>query len=116
VGPESRTFATPFKEVAWHIGGLTVTAVDLLMIAVAVVIMIGLHLALSRTKLGKAIRAVAENRVAASLLGIDVKRINMAAVAVASGIGGAAGMLVGLAFAVHPTMGLPYGVKGLAII
>lgn len=116
LGPESRTFDHSFQSSAWSLGPITVTPSDLMIITVSLVIMVGLHLGLNRTKVGKALRAVSENPEASSLLGVNAQSINLVAVALASAIGGAAGMLVGIAFAVHPIMGLPYGLKGLSII
>jgi branched-chain amino acid transport system permease protein len=80
-------------------------------------LMIGLSIWLSKTKSGKALRASAENLEAASLLGVDTKKMITLTVIIASAMGGIAGILVGMAFnSVTPQMGLSMGLKGLAII
>lgn len=115
-GPESRSFAASVDAMPLRVGGISFTSIDLLILAVSIGLMIGLHMLLYRTRLGKAMRAVAESAETASLLGIDARFVCLATVMLASAIGGVAGMLVGLAFAVQPAMGVPYGLKGLAII
>lgn len=115
-GPESRSFPPSAKGGAHSLGPLVVTDVDIIIIVVAVSLMAALSLLLAKTKLGKAMRATAENPDTAALLGVNTGAVVTTTVAIASALGGAAGTLVGLAFAVSPTMGLPYGLKGLAII
>jgi branched-chain amino acid transport system permease protein len=64
-----------------------------------------------------AMRATAESLVVARLLGIRTGRIILLTFAIASGLGGAAGVLVGLSFnAISPFMGIDMGIKGLAIM
>jgi branched-chain amino acid transport system permease protein len=85
--------------------------------AIAVLSMIFLHLFISRTRYGMAMRAVAENIEIASLLGINTDAVIMLTFAVASALAGIAGVLVGLAYtAVSPFMGINMAVKGLAIM
>lgn len=115
-GPESRSFAASVTATPYRLGGVSFTTIDLLIIGVSAGLMVGLHFLLHRTRLGKAMRAVAESPETASLLGINAGSIYLATVMLASAIGGVAGLLVGLAFAVQPAMGVPYGLKGLAII
>ena len=115
-GPEARSFSASVTATAFRVAGLTFTTIDLVILGVSAALMGGLVLLLYRTRLGKAMCAVAENAEAASLLGINPNFIYLATVALASAIAGAAGMLVGFAFAVQPAMGVPYAFKGLAII
>jgi len=115
-GPESRSFTASLATTPYRVGGVSFTSIDLLILGISIGLMVALHFLLFRTRLGKAMRAVAESAETASLLGIDARRIYLATVMLASAIGGIAGMLVGLAFAVQPAMGVPYGLKGLAII
>lgn len=68
---------------------------DILMIAVAVSLMIALYLFVQRTKLGKAMRATAQDRDAAALMGINVNRTISLAFILGGALAGAAGMLVG---------------------
>jgi branched-chain amino acid transport system permease protein len=79
--------------------------------------MVALHLFVTRSRLGVAIRATSENLEIASILGIDVDFVIMLTFAIASALGGIAGVLVGLNFnAVSPFMGIDMATKGMAIM
>ena len=80
--------------------------------------MVGLSTWLKKAKTGKALRATAENLETARIArGVDTKKIITSTVVVASSMGGIAGVLVGMAFNyINNQMGLPMGLKGLAII
>lgn len=67
-----------------------------LTIAVSVVMMIGLFLLVKRTRLGRAMRAVAENKSAAALMGINVDRIISQTFIISGGLAGAAGVMWGI--------------------
>jgi len=66
---------------------------QVIVLAVALIMMIGLQVLVTRTKLGLAIRTVAENPRAARLVGINVERVFMQTFFIASGLGGVAGVL-----------------------
>lgn len=115
-GAQSRSFPAGVKGGMFHVGPVVLTYVDVLIIVVSGLLMGALTLLLTKTRLGKAMRATAENPGTAALLGINPAAIITMTVAMASALGGVAGVLVGLSSAVSPAMGLPYGLKGLAII
>ena len=72
-----------------------------------------LMLLVSRTRLGKAMRATSFDREAASMMGIDVDRVIAATFFIGSALAGAAGVLVGLVFGqINHFMGFNYGLKG----
>jgi len=98
--------------------GLTVSLAQIITLATAVLLLLGLRLLLERTKVGMAIRAVAENPATASLLGMPFDRIVMFTFFLSSALGGVAGVLVGMLLqgSVSPFMGNTYGLKGLAAI
>jgi branched-chain amino acid transport system permease protein len=76
-----------------------------------------LLIALKKTQLGRALRAIAESPKAAALLGIDVEGLFMVTSFVAAGLGGLAGVLIGLySNALFPLMGQPILHKGIAVI
>jgi branched-chain amino acid transport system permease protein len=72
------------------------TTKDLIVLVVAVVLMVALHLFVQYTRLGKAMRATAQNRDAALIMGIDVDRIIALTFLLGGALAGAAGLLVGL--------------------
>jgi branched-chain amino acid transport system permease protein len=116
-GAEQSEFPVGLGNDVYHIGPLLVSATQVFIMAIAVLSMIVLHLFISRTPYGMAMRAVAENVEIASVLGINTDAVIMLTFAVASGLAGIAGVLVGLAYtAVSPFMGINMAVKGLAIM
>lgn len=94
------------------IGEATFSSVQIIMLVTAVAIMIGLTMLIRYTKVGRAMRACAENRVSAKLMGVSVNRTISATFAVGSAMGGVAGILVGLYYnQVYPMMGYMAGLK-----
>jgi len=75
---------------------LRLTAKDVLVVVLAVALMIGLYLFVQKTKLGKAMRATAQNRDAAKMLGIDIDWVITATFLIGGGLAGAAGLMAGL--------------------
>ena len=96
-----------------EVGPLSISLVRMLVIGSAVLLMIALTLLVSRTRLGKAMRAVSYDREAAAMMGIDVDRVIVATFFIGSVLAGAAGVMVGLVFErVFHFMGFIAGLKG----
>ena len=94
------------------LSGVLVTNHQITVLAVSIALMIGLTLFVQRTRTGKAMRAVAFHRDAASLMGIPVDRIITVTFAIGSALAAAAGVLVGLTNPkIEPLMGIMPGVK-----
>ncbi len=116
-GAGNKRFPTSFGDIQFTLGPVSIYLVQVIILAISILLMVGLSTWLSKAKTGKALRATAENLETASLLGINTGRIITSTVVVASSMGGIAGVLVGMAFNyVNNQMGLPMGLKGLAII
>jgi branched-chain amino acid transport system permease protein len=116
-GAEPLSFRVALSEKLWHVGPLQISATQVVVLGVSVGLMLILQWTLMRTNIGRGVRAVSENPQTASLLGVNVSGIILLAVMVASSLGGAAGVLVGISFvSVSTVMGLTYGLKGLAVI
>jgi branched-chain amino acid transport system permease protein len=97
--------------------GAIVSRLQLTIMAVALLFFIALTWLVTRTRLGREIRAVAESPRAARILGVNVDRVIAASFFISSALGGAAGVLFGLAFnAIAPEMGRSVELKGLAVI
>lgn len=93
--------------------GATISFTRILVIVVAVLLMLALRYLVQNTRLGKAMRATAQDREAAAMMGIDVDRVIVATFFIGSALGGAAGVLVGLLFSqVYHFMGFTAGLKG----
>jgi branched-chain amino acid transport system permease protein len=95
-----------------HIGGVRISALILVMTAVAVLLMWLLNVVVQRTTLGRSMRAVAEDREAAAMMGVNVRRTISMTFLLGSALGGAAGVLVGLYYTqVDFFMGFSAGLK-----
>ncbi len=85
---------------------------SLIFIVVAILMLIGLNYLVNITKLGKAIRAVAQDRPTASLMGIDVNRVIALTFLIGGALGGAAGILFGMRVGtINPYVGFLPGLK-----
>jgi branched-chain amino acid transport system permease protein len=95
------------------IGSARLSAVRLLVVVGAVVLMVALNTLVRRTRLGRAMRAVAIDRDAAAMMGVEGDRVIVSTFFIGSALAGAAGVLVGLAFTqVWHFMGFTAGLKG----
>jgi branched-chain amino acid transport system permease protein len=82
----------------WTILGIGILKTQAVVIAAAVIMMLGLYTIVMRTKIGKAMRAVSEDKETAALMGIDVNRVIVATFAIGAAMAGAAGVLYALIF------------------
>ena len=95
-----------------QVGGVRISALVLVMISVAMLLMWGLHLLVQRTTLGRCMRAVAEDREVAAVMGVNVRRVISLTFLLGSALGGAAGVLVGLYYTqIDFFMGYSAGLK-----
>jgi branched-chain amino acid transport system permease protein len=99
----------------WRIGGVTVPVTKTFVMLAALLMMVLLHLFLQRTRLGKSIRASAQNREAARMVGIEIRRVYAVTFAICIAITGAAGMLISPTQAIFPFMGPPLTLKAFAV-
>jgi len=91
---------------------IDVSVKSLVVIGGALLMLLALHLIVNRTKVGTAIRAVAEDQAAASLMGIDVNRIISLTFLIGGAMGGAAGVLFGVQYSlINPYSGFIPGLK-----
>src|SRR5437868_429347 len=95
-GASSFNFPNPMPSVRWDIGGATLQLREVLIWTIAVVLMLGLHLFVNQTRLGKAMRATAQDPEAARMMGIDVDRVIITAFFLGSALAGAAALIFGL--------------------
>lgn len=97
--------------------GATVLNLQLVILAVAFVLMALLHILLQKTRMGRQIRALAESTVSASLLGINVRRVTQTVFFLSSALAAVGGLLVALrGGAASSEIGLSFGLKSLAIM
>jgi branched-chain amino acid transport system permease protein len=96
VGAGSVNFPNPLPAVRWRLGQVTIELREVLIWGIALVLMLGLHLFVGRTRLGKAMRATAQDPEAARMMGVDVDRVVMTAFFLGSALAGAAALIFGL--------------------
>ncbi len=107
-----KSFPALFGSSSFSVGGATITVTSLITIAVCVVIMVGLTLFTSKTKMGKAMRAVSEDKGAAQLMGININGTISLTFAIGSGLAAIAGVLLCSAYpTLMPTTGSMPGIK-----
>lgn len=92
--------------------GISIPAMRIFIIIISILLMTGLWAFIQRTKMGAAIRAVAIDPGAARLMGINVDRVISLVFLIGPGLGGAAGLMVGIYYGqIDFTMGWTYGLK-----
>ncbi len=91
-------YVTPqiFPRVKLDLLGGTIGALNIFMVAIALGLMVGLHLFVSRTRLGRAMRSTAMDREAAELMGVDINQTIAITFFIAAALAGAAGVIQGL--------------------
>jgi branched-chain amino acid transport system permease protein len=117
-GPNTQRFPPgTFPGGRIEVLGASLSTLQVAILLISLALMIGLDRLVRHSRLGSAMRAVAENPKAARLLGVDVERVTLATFAISSALGAAAGVLFALAFnTIRPDMGLGIELKGLAVI
>jgi branched-chain amino acid transport system permease protein len=109
--------ATVFTGAAYDIGAARIGATQILILIAAFALVIALMALIRGTKLGLAIRAVAENPDAAALMGVNGTLMVLVVSFLSGALGGAAGVLIGLNFnAIQPYMGEYMMLRGFAVI
>lgn len=95
VSPGTKSLTLP-PLAAWDLGLLTVTPYEVTIVALAALVFLGLHLFLSKTSGGAAIRAIANNRELAEIRGVNVRKATREVWLIASGLAGLAGVCLGM--------------------
>jgi branched-chain amino acid transport system permease protein len=97
-------------------GGIRISILRLIILAVSVLIVVGLQWFVKRTRLGKVMRAVSQNREMCAVVGINVRQVALVTFALGGVITGLAAALITPLFTVYPTMGSLLTLKALAAI
>ncbi|MGZ3514657.1 MAG: branched-chain amino acid ABC transporter permease [Thermodesulfobacteriota bacterium] len=114
-GELDRNVPSAFKGII-HMGGVVITKERLAAIIIALVLVSVLTLFLMKTRIGMAIRAVAQDKEAAALQGIQVSRINSLAFGIGCALAGAAGVLMAPIFCVSPFLGGEVILKAFLVV
>jgi len=84
--------------------------------AISILFAIGLVFYMKKSKLGRAIRATAQNARAAKILGVDTEKVYASTFGINAALCGVAGSLIAITFTLHPYVGLPYTVRSFMIV
>ena len=95
-GPRDKGFPELFIQGGIDLPGGRISAIQLFIMATSVLMMFALHLLVRRTKIGKAMRATAQDKQMASLVGIDVNQVISVTFLIGSALAGVAGVMVGM--------------------
>jgi len=104
----SRNVESVFSGEFLTVGPVTIPLLRLSAFLMAIVISLGVFLLLYRTRFGMAVRAVAQNRDHAGLMGVNVKRVSAYVYGLYTGITASAGVLIATIYSVNPSVGVRY--------
>jgi branched-chain amino acid transport system permease protein len=114
-GSEMRPVPVAFAGTDWRVGGYIVSVPQLIGLGLSLVSILGLSLLLSRTRLGRGLRTIAEDSDTALLLGVDVNQLVPVVFVLAGLFAAVAGALFAIDYRqVHPFMGEAVGLKGIS--
>ncbi len=102
----------PTKNPVFDVFGARVTFIQVLIIIVSALLLLALWFLMKKTKLGKAMRAVADNKDVAQTVGINPERIYTYTFIIGSFLAGVAGILIGIEQNLYPQMGISLVIKG----
>src|SRR2546430_1127057 len=115
-GGETRGVVPVYVQAKFDVGGVIISVSRLAVFLAGIAILIGLELFLRRTFLGRAIRALAQDRDACALAGIDIKRVGTIAFGLGMSLAATAGALLTLVFSFDPDFGRVLQLKSFTII
>jgi branched-chain amino acid transport system permease protein len=115
-GSTPRTMNVAYQGSSLQFAGLSIGLARGGAFVLAAAILAGLYWVLARTRTGKAMQAVAQNRVGATLIGLEVDRLYLIAFGVSSALAGVAGVMVSVLLYASPYVGLVFTLKAFAII
>lgn len=105
-----------YRSVGYRVAGVSVGLVSLVSFIVSLLLVAGLYWMLQRTRLGRAMRAVAQNRTGAALVGLNVDRIYLVAFALSALLAGIGGVMIAVIQSPTPAIGLTYTLKAFSIV
>ncbi|MFH0848187.1 MAG: branched-chain amino acid ABC transporter permease, partial [archaeon] len=111
-----RGIRSPYERTVISLGAVNLNLDWAIAISITIAIMVGLHVVLNFTETGRAMRATSQNRRAATLMGIDVERIDMLSFGVGISLAAAAGTLLAIITSITPSAGSLPALKAFAII
>ena len=111
-----RSIVTGYSTQSVTLAGISLSIPMMVSFAVAVLLTTALYVFLLRSNLGRAIRAIAQNKPAAQLMGINVERVQMISYGIGAALAGAAGAAFSSVFYMFPAIGGLFTVKAFEVI
>ncbi|MCD6238434.1 MAG: branched-chain amino acid ABC transporter permease [Thermotogae bacterium] len=110
-----RTVSVPYRNWAFHIGNVSIPFTHFLAFSLALLMALALYFFLNRTEAGKAIKATAQDREAASLMGININKIYRVTFGIGLALTGVAGSSLMTFYYVFPKVGFPFALTAYMI-
>jgi branched-chain amino acid transport system permease protein len=111
-----RIISTSYSSGSFRLGEISVSTPLLLSFAITGVVTAILYWFLLKTDTGQAIRATAQDRDAAQLMGVNVKRMSVLATGIGAGLAAVAGSLISPTYYIFPQVGQPFTLKAFVIV
>jgi len=115
-GADDRSILTPLTMATFRLGAVTIPIIRLIVFGIALLSLVSLHVFLTRTWFGRAVRALTQNREAGQLAGIDTRRMAMLAFGLGIAFTGLAGALLATLYSFTPDFGGSFMLRAFVII
>ena len=115
-GGVAKSVPTPFSTAPVVLGPVSVSRLRIFVFVVSVLLIVGAHLLLTRTRLGRAMRATFQDRETAALMGVSIERIHTVTFAFGAAMAAAGGALLGPVFLLYPSMGDLAAQKAFSVV
>ncbi len=113
-GPEIRGYT--YLAFPVELAGVSFGANRLVTLGLALLVGVTFYAFLSRTRIGKAIRASAQDSTAAALMGVNINSVLALCFGLGAGLAAIAGMLISMCYPVHAVMGIPYTIIAMIVV
>ncbi len=115
-GGNTKSLGTAYAEMNANIFGIDVPLLYILSFFAGVIVTVGVHLFITRTYTGRAIRAATQDAATAMVMGINVNNIYAITAAIGAATAALGGTLIGMTFSFTPTTGFPWLLKGFVVV
>lgn len=115
-GGDFRSVTTPYSGLGFTLGSVRVPYIKLAALIISLVLTLALHLFMTGTKLGNAIRAVGMDIDAARLAGVKIGQTYAITYGIGTALVAAAGVLLSMSFTITPDMGGPFNLRSFVIV
>ena len=111
-----RPVSTAYTDSAIHIGEISLSVPLMIAFIISIMLTVGIFILLKKTDLGRSIRAIAQNKEAAILMGVSPRKITILTFGIGSALVGAAGVLLLPIYYLYPGIGTIFTIKAFVII